>query len=352
MLSVDTSSIFICHGDLFSSYNAKASTCSILSIVTRAIILSSLWSVLFLFGRCLFKEKFKENLCHLLVYSHFLKSLLSSAVCVVHMHVVRVTGVLSISHLRDSFLVGLCRSYLIIWLLGNSLKTMSVFHSQVKMRLWCYSHGHTVSHSFVHLKQVFLLPYTFTHSWEMSSKGVFLSPRSASVTLMGLTHSNKPSCSGIKNTPPFKNPRSDLWSAWELCFFCLLECDELARSHPVLASFLLHGFFPQCSLIQGWIEERLEPRNLFGIIATIEALCARPAGEREKEKTGVLFWCALLEETTTRLWLTLIVLCGLHYWVGLGLGMHLHSFILEWDGRGGIWPLTSVWPHRRLENSK
>lgn len=35
--------------------------------------------------------------------------------------------------------------------------------------------------------------------------------------------------------------------------------------------------------MDGWMEEGLEPRNLFGIIATIEALCARPAGESERE---------------------------------------------------------------------
>lgn len=215
---------------------------------------------------------------------------------------------------------------------------------------WGYGHGHTVSHSTICTPQAGISSSLHFHSQlrNVLKRSIPQSQICLCDSHGTLTHSNKPS----KNMPSFKNPRSDLWSAWELCFFCLLECDELACSHPVLASFLLHGFFPQCSLIQGWIEERLEPRNLFGIIATIEALCARPAGEREKEKTGVLFWCALLEETTTRLWLTLIVLCGLHYWVGLGLGMHLHSFILEWDGRGGIWPLTSVWPHRRLENSK
>lgn len=95
--------------------------------------------------------------------------------------------------------------------------------------------------------------------------------------------------------------------------------------------FSFMDFFSQCSLIQGWIEERLEPRNLFGIIATIEALCVRPAGEREKEKTGVLLWCALLEETTTRLWLTLIILCGLHYWMGIGSG-HAFAFVYPWVG--------------------
>lgn len=92
------------------------------------------------------EKKFKENLCHLLVYSHFLMTLLTSTVCVVHMHVaVRVTGLLSISHLRDSFLVGLFRPYLIIWPLGYSLQTMNVFHSQVKMRLWSRTHSLTLN---------------------------------------------------------------------------------------------------------------------------------------------------------------------------------------------------------------
>lgn len=146
-----------------------------------------------------------------------------------------------------------------------------------------------------------------------------------------LTHSNTPSCSRIKNTPPFKNSKSDLRSAWELrCLFAGVWWAGLLTSCRGLFS-PSWIFFPQCSLIQGWIEERLEPRNLFGIIATIEALCVRPAGEREKEKTGVLLWCALLEETTTRLWLTLIILCGLHYWMGIGSG-HAFAFVYPWVG--------------------
>lgn len=263
------------------------------------------------------EQKFKENLCQLLVYSRFL---MSSVVCVVHMHVaVRVTGVSSINHLRDSFLVGLFRPFLIIWPLGNSLQTMSVFHSQVKIRLWCYSHGHTVSHSTICTPQAGISSSLHFHSQlrNVLKRSIPQSQICLCDSHGTLTHSNKPSCSGIKNMPPFKNPRSDLWSAWELCVFCLLQCVELACSHPVLASFLLHGFFPQCSLIQGWIEERLEPRNLFGIIATIEALCARPAGKRERKRKqkccfGVHYWKRRLHA------------CDLHSLFSVG-------YITEWD---------------------
>lgn len=186
--------------------------------------------------------------------------------------------------------------------------------------------------------------HSHTHSMPQGSRQVFLHlyrakkcPRKeyssipASVTLTVPWHI--PTHHHVLKTnvlPPFKNPKSDLRSAWELV--CLLECDELACSHPVLASFLLHGFFPQCSPIQGWTEEGLTPRNLFGIIATIEALCARPVGEseRETENRSAVMVCItgrdvymLVTCTHYSLWATLLS--------GIGSG---HAFAFVYPGVG------------------
>ncbi len=184
-----------------------------------------------------------------------------------------------------------------------------------------HSHTHRMSRG---SRQVFLHLYSATQSQEMSSKGVFLNP-CVWDSHGTLTHSS--TSSRCEN----KNPKSDIRSAWKLV--CLLECDELACSHPVLASFLLQGFFPQCSPIQGWREEGLEPRNLFGIIATIESLCARPVSEseRESENRSVAMVCI-----TGRGDVYMLVTCTHYYlWATLlsrtGSG---HAFAFVYPGVG------------------
>lgn len=138
-----------------------------------------------------------------------------------------------------------------------------------------------------------------------------------------------------------------------------LTLEVLGNSCRLLAGVWWAGFLASCpglfspsqtfffSTVQsdpgmdGWIdgggagaqESVWHNRNNWG------SVCVRPAGrEREKQKTGVLLWCALLEETSTHLFSFFSV--GSINERGPSLGMHLYSVILEWDGRGGIWPLT------------
>jgi len=160
------------------------------------------------------------------------------------------------------------------------------------MRLWCYSHGlHTLTFNNLHTTSMsggsryFCFSTVPLTAEKCPQKGGFLSPRSAAVTLTRLSHIPTHHLALESKTRLLLKIQSLTSEVLGNCVVCLLECDELACSHPVLASFLLHGFFfSQCSLIQRWIEERLEPRNLFGIIATIEALCVRPAGERKRKQ--------------------------------------------------------------------
>lgn len=129
-----------------------------------------------------------------------------------------------------------------------------------------------------------------------------------------LTHSNTPSCSGIKNTPPFKNSKSDLRSAWELCVVCLLECDELACSHPVLASFLLHGFFstvqPDPGMDRG---EAGAQESVWHNCNNWGSVCEASRRERERENRSAVMVCitgrddyTLVTYTHYSLWATLL----------------------------------------------
>lgn len=235
---------------------------------------------------------------------------------------------------------------------------MSVFHSQVKLRLWCYCHRQdtlTLNRLYTTACREEAGMYLFISTVPLTAKKCpqrEYSSDPASVTLTGPCHI--PTHHLVVETkilPPFKNPKSDLRSAWELV--CLLECDELACSHPVLASFLLHGFF---STVQpnpwkegggaGAQESVWHNRNNWGSVCK----ASRREWERNRKQEccyGVHYWKRRLHA------------CDLHSLFsvgyitegGLGLGMHLHSFILEWDRRRGIWPLASMWPRRGLENS-
>lgn len=129
----------------------------------------------------------------------------------------------------------------------------------------------------------------------------------------------------------FKNSKSDLRSAWELCVFCLLECDELACSHPVLASFLLHGFFstvqpdPRMDRGEAGAQESVwHNHNNWG------SVCEASRRKRERENWRAVLVCitgrddySLVTYTHCSLWATLLS--------GIGSG-HAFAFVYPWVG--------------------
>jgi len=155
-----------------------------------------------------------------------------------------------------------------------------------------------------------------------------------------LAHSNTPSCSGIKNTPPFKNSKSDLRSAWELrCLLAGVWWAGLLTSCPGLFSPSWIFFFtvqPDPAMDRG---EAGAQESVWHNCNNWGSVCE--ASRREKEKTGLLLGCALLEETTTRLWLTVIILCGLHYWMGIWSG---HAFNIRLSLSGMEEEEFELWP--------
>lgn len=98
------------------------------------------------------------------------------------------------------------------------------------------------------------------------------------------------------------------------CVVCLLECDELACSHPVLASFLLHGFFstvqPDPGMDRG---EAGAQESVWHNCNNWGSVCEASRWERERENRSAVMVCitgrddyTLVTYTHYSLWATLL----------------------------------------------